>query len=210
MAAVLACGEDALLSHLSAAELWGLLSSSAGVSDVSIPRAPGRPQRRGIRLHRSRTLAPRDRTLRRGIPVTTPPRTIADLRRTASEAQWRRAVRQAEVLGLPTGLEGQTDRTRSELERLFLRLCAAAGLPRPEVNVRVDRHLVDFLWRDRRLVVETDGFRYHRGRVAFQEDRGRDLDLRARGYDVLRFSYRQVTDEPQLVIRSLSRALKSR
>jgi len=79
----------------------------------------------------------------------------------------------------------------------------------PEVNVRVGRFLVDFLWRDRCLVVETDGFRYHRGRQAFEDDRARELDLRAQGYDVMRFSYRQVTAEAERVAAAVRDALAS-
>ncbi len=95
------------------------------------------------------------------------------------------------------------DRTRSELEHLFLRLCRRYRLPAPEVNVRVGSLLVDFLWPEQQLVVETDGYRYHRGPVAFEDDRNRDLELRERGYEVLRFSYRQVTAEAERVAAAL-------
>jgi Protein of unknown function (DUF559) len=113
-------------------------------------------------------------TLRSGIPVTTPARTIADLHRVVSKRdkaglisprELRRAVRQAEVLGLPLGDEVASDRTRSDLERDFLRLCSRHDLPTPEVNVRIGSYLVDFLWRKQRLVVETDGYSSHRGAV---------------------------------------------
>lgn len=103
------------------------------------------------------------------------------------------------MLGLPVGSEASRDQTRSDLERDFLRLCKRHRLPMPEVNVRIGPRLVDFLWRERRLVVETDGYRYHRGRQAFEDDRARDLDLRSNGYDVLHFSYRQVSREPERV-----------
>jgi very-short-patch-repair endonuclease len=135
----------------------------------------------------------------KGIPVTTPARTISDLRRVVSERELRRAIRQAAVLGLPVCPEVVADRTRSDLERAFLRLCRCHRLPAPEVNVRVGAHLVDFLWRERRLIVETDGYRYHRGRQAFEDDRARDLDLRARGFEVVRLSEKQVAEEPKLV-----------
>jgi len=144
-----------------------------------------------------------------GIPVTTPARTIADLRRVASEKEVRRAIRQAAVLGLPLGRDLEPDRTRSDLEWDFMRLCRRHRLPAPEVNVRIGPRLVDFLWRDARLVVETDGYRFHRGRQAFEDDRARDLDLRARGYDVLRFSYRQVADEPERVAAVVGDTLRS-
>lgn len=209
----------AALSHRSAAELWGLLSPRDGAIDISVPSEAGRKTRKGIRLHRCRSLLPASVTSHRGIPVTTPARTIADLRRAASGGgrqgvitakELRRAIRQADVLGLPLGPDVVPDRTRSDLERLFLKLCRAHGLPEPEVNVRIDSMLVDFLWRDHRLIAETDGYRYHRGRTAFEDDRARDLKLRALDYDVIRLSERQVADDPERVAAVLRRALDGR
>jgi len=112
------------------------------------------------------------------------------------------------VLGLPLGDDEGRDGTRSDLERDFLRLCRRHRLPAPEVNVQLGPHLVDFLWRSRRLVVETDGYGYHRGRTAFQDDRSRDLDLRARGFEVIRLAEKQVDDEPQRVAEVVSAALR--
>jgi very-short-patch-repair endonuclease len=202
----------AALSCRSAASLWGLLPIAGGSVDVSISGDGGRRRRQGIRLHRSPSLLPADVTLRRGIPVTRPTRTIADLRRgmtssgrpgLISPKELRRAVRQANVLGLPIGDDDRRDRTRSDLERDFLRLCRRHRLPVPKVNVRIGPHLVDFLWRDRKVVVETDGYVYHRGRVAFEDDRARDLDLRGLGYEVLRIADRQIDDEPNRIAAAL-------
>jgi very-short-patch-repair endonuclease len=207
----------AALSHRSAAELWALLPARQGVIDVSILGYGGKKRRAGIRLHRSLSLLPAHVTLRNGIPVTNPARTIADLRRVVSKPgrsrlisprDLRRAIRQAEVLGLPLGDEIEGDRTRSDLERDFLRLCRRHGLPAPEVNVRVGPHLVDFLWRDRQFVVETDGYAYHRGRAAFEDDRERDLGLRARGFEVIRLAEKQVDEEPGRVAEVLAAALR--
>ncbi len=78
----------------------------------------------------------------------------------------------------------------------------------PEVNVRVAGREVDFLWRRQRVVAETDGYRYHRGSVAFEDDRDRDIDLRAAGCAILRFTYRQVTSEPRRVAASIDEALR--
>jgi very-short-patch-repair endonuclease len=195
----------AALSHRSAAVHWGLLPPADGPVDVAVPGSGGRKKRRGIRLHRSSSLLSAAVTLRAGIPVTSPARTIADLRRSAglsgkrrlvSHGELRRATRQADVLGLPIDLPSKGDRTRSDLERDFLQLCRRHRLAAPEVNVPIGRHLVDFLWRETRLVVETDGYRYHRGETAFQDDHGRDFELRTRGYEVLRLSERQVEMEP--------------
>jgi very-short-patch-repair endonuclease len=128
----------------------------------------------------------------------------------------RRAVRQAGVLGLP--IDGQTaigtgqgdDRTRSDLELDFLNLCRRHRLPAPEVNVRISSYLVDFFWRDRRTIVETDSYVYHRGEEAFQDDHGRDLDLKGLGYEVVRLSERQINEEPKKVVRILAALLCDR
>lgn len=207
MAAVLACGDDTVLSHRSAACLWGLLDPTRGQVDVMIATASGRDRRRGIRIHRSRSLAPKDTTRRHGIPVTTSARTIADLKRVASAAELRRAIRQAEVLGLRTGETARAEPTRSELEDRFLALCRRHDLPSPQVNARLGRYLVDFLWPERRLIVETDGYRYHRGALAFEEDRQRDVELRLQGYEVVRLTYRQVTETPDRAIAAVQAAL---
>lgn len=207
MAAVLACGEGAVVSHGDGAALWELLRAHRGPVDVTVPGRGGRDKRLGIRLHRSPSLTPADVTRRRNIPVTTPARTIADLRRVLPAEQLRRAIRQAEVLGLPLGGEAEHPIERSELEHRFLRLCRRHRLPLPEVNVKVGPFVVDFLWRDQRVIVETDGYRFHRGRLAFEDDRRRDAELRRLGYEVVRFSYRQVIDEPALVVATLNTVL---
>jgi very-short-patch-repair endonuclease len=219
MAAVLACGHDAVLSHGAAAVHWGLLRPLDGPIDVSIPSQRGRKAREGIRVHRCATLgkAPlstdgslrrlaRPVTVRDYIPVTTVARTIADLPSTLPPRLVRRAIRQAEFLKLPTGIE--TDRTRSDLEREFLRLCRRYGLPAPEVNVVIGGMTVDFLWRDARLVVETDSYATHGGTIAFEDDRERDLRLRRLGYAVHHISERQLGLEPAAVAADVAAALQ--
>jgi very-short-patch-repair endonuclease len=230
MAAILATGSSveksgsqgvldhwgAAVSHRSAAELWELLPMRAGPVEVSVASTGGRSKRAGIRLHRSRTISKADVTLRKRIPVTTPSRTIEDLRRAvvggatrvAAERELRRAMRQASVLGLPVDEETRRERTRSDLERDFLRICHLYRLPLPGVNMRVGPYLVDFLWRDRRLAVETDGFASHRGRQAFEDDRARDLDLCRRGWSVIRLSEKQVDEEPERIAETLAAALR--
>ncbi len=241
MAAVLACGQSsrmsagfapgalddqgvtmsildywgAALSHRAAACLWELLPPSGGPVDVSICGDSGRARRTGIRLHRSRLLLAATVTLRNGIPVTTPARTISDLRRASSGGarsispkDLRRAIRQANFLGLPIDEEARRERARSDLELDFQGLCRRSGLPPPEINVRVGPHLVDFYWRRRGLVVETDGYSAHRGRAAFEDDRGRDLDLRARGLDVIHIAEKQLNEEPRRVAEVVGAALR--
>ena len=222
MAAVLACGEGAVLSHGSAAVLWKLLRPIEGPVHVSVPSTSGRKRRLGIHLHRTPALAEpspspsslpirggrgrRLTTYRDRIPVTTVPRTIEDLDGYVPPRLYRRAKRQAELMG--HHLKGvESDRTRSDLETLFLALCAQHRLPPPEVNVKLGRWEVDFLWRSRRLVVETDSWTYHRGSVAFEDDHARELDLCTAGYTVLRFTDRQLEGEAERVMAIVAEAL---
>jgi very-short-patch-repair endonuclease len=146
-------------------------------------------------------------TVRDRIPVTTVPRTLEDIRATLAPSLVRRAIREAEFLGLALG-EIKTDRTRSDLERYFLRLCRRYGLPLPEVNVLIDGMTVDFLWRDACLVVETDSYATDGGTVAFENDRERDLRLRRLGYSVHHFSERQLEVEPAAVAADVAAALQ--
>jgi very-short-patch-repair endonuclease len=206
-AAVAACGEGALLSHRSAAELWRMLPIGAGPIHVTVPGSGGRARRRGLVIHHSSLLLPTDTTRRDGIAVTKPARTIADLKRTEPATLVRKALRQAAFLGLHVGNEGEGARERSELERRMLWTCRRHHLPAPEVNVPLGPFTVDFLWRDRRLVVETDGWEGHRGRQAFEDDRARDAFLRLQGYEVLRFTWRQVFEDPRSVVAVLRRYL---
>jgi len=149
-------------------------------------------------------------TSRKGIPVTTPARTIADLKGAVPEWQWRRAMRQAEFKKLDLGPAIETDGTRSDLERDFLRLCRRRGFPAPEVNVEVGGWTVDFLWREQGVAVETDFFDYHRGRIAFQDDHVRDLALRSHGFDVRRYSEQQLNERSEEVAADLRAALGGR
>jgi very-short-patch-repair endonuclease len=146
-------------------------------------------------------------TFRNGIRVTIPARTIADLKRTAPPYEVRKAIRQAEIAGY--GLDGiETDRSRSDLERDFLRICRRHRLPLPEVNVRIGPYRVDFCWRGQKLIVETDGYQYHRGRQAFRDDRERDVALGLRGYAVHRFADETITEDPDGVAATLRSLLR--
>jgi len=216
LAAALACsastssdGDRAgLVSHQSAAALWAILPAHSGPIHVTVRAGSGRKRHRRIVLHRSSTLGAADLTRHQGILVTRPSRTLRDLRRTGLHELYLRAARRAVDLRLverpaPTAEE----LTRSELERAFLALCRRHRLPLPEVNVRVQGYEVDFLWRERRLVVETDGFGFHRNRAAFEADRARDARLQALGFRVVRFTYRRVTESPREVAAELGALL---
>jgi very-short-patch-repair endonuclease len=218
MAAVLSCGHGAVLSHGAAAVHWGLLRPLDGPIDITVPTHSGRKRRRGLRIHRCATLGAPFRphgaekrpaplvTVRHRIPVTTVARTLADIPSTLAPYLVRRAIRQAEFLRLPTGIE--TDRTRSDLERYFLRLCRRFRLPPPEVNVPIGGMTVDFLWPEHMLVVETDSYATHGGTVAFEDDRERDLRLRRLGFSVHHFSERQLHLEPAAVAADVAAALR--
>lgn len=226
-AAVAACGPDALLSHRSAAELWGMLPPHSGDIDVTVTgRNPG--ARPGVRRHRTRTLEPRDIRHRQRIPVTSPARTIVDNARDpdleallaaaiAAQLVRSRQIEQA-IARCPTrpGVarlsailrqDGGPRLTRSWGERRILALIRKAGLPVPETNVPLHGYNVDALWRDQRLVVEVDGYEFHGGRAAFEADRARDATHVAAGYRVIRFTAIQLRDEPLVVIARLAAAL---
>jgi very-short-patch-repair endonuclease len=141
--------------------------------------------------------------------VTTPSRTLFDLRRTLTRPQFAAALRQAEFLGLPVDPGLQPDGTRSELEARFLSLCRRHRLPRPAVNVGVGGFVVDFAWPDERLIVEVDGYHAHGTRAAFEADRARDLRLKLLGYDVARFTWKKVQADPMGVVKAVRALLES-
>jgi len=232
LAAVLACGEGAALSHRSAAELWELLpGGGAGAAvDVTVCARNG-GRRPGIRVHRSRRLDSRDLTERERIPVTAPARTLLDLAETADtrelerafdEARVRKLVRSNDLRALlarspgrhgALALEGMLRRqegpalTRSEAEERMLALLRRAQLPSPEINVAVGRYEVDLLWRAERLAIEVDGYAFHSTPSAFERDRRRDADLQAIGLRVMRVTWRQITEEPEALIARVARAM---
>jgi Transcriptional regulator, AbiEi antitoxin/Protein of unknown function (DUF559) len=218
LAAVLALGAGAVLSHIAAGALWRLLSGAA-IVEVIVPTYAGRPRRDGIVVHRQRLPATHV-TIHRGIPVTTPIRTLLDLASVISLSALAECFEQAQVtLHMPPAplaaevvarprhrgnaklrriLEGAVDPAdvRSVLELRFLRLCAAHGIPRPEVNVRIGPWTPDFLWPDRRLIVETDGYEFHRTAAARRRDAAKDDFFRAAGFTVVRLTWADVTERP--------------
>jgi very-short-patch-repair endonuclease len=207
LAAVLAAGDGAVLSHTSAVALWEFLRPIQGPVHITVDAAVRRKQRPGLQIHRSRTLTPRDITRRHGIAVTTPSRTISDLRGTIDPYLFRRALRQAEIAGHQVPHLSAVRRTRSDLELLFLGLCERHGLPRPLVNHRVHGHRVDFLFPDQRVAVETDSWQYHRGSVAFEDDHDRDLTLRAHHITTRRYTGDQLEAASDAVAADLREAL---
>lgn len=231
MAAVLACGPGAVISHRDAAALHGLRSSARSVIDITSATRTGR-DRAGIQVHAGRTLAPPDRTTVRGIPCTSVARTLLDEAEVLDRRGLERDFEQAEVLRIFDlhAIDDVLDRaegrhgapalravlaeqrfeltlTRSELEERFLALCESAGVQRPRVNaiLHLDGHAdeVDFSWPDHRLIVETDGYASHGPRHAFERDRDRDRRLLLAGWRVVRFTWRQVIDRPGEVVGTI-------
>jgi very-short-patch-repair endonuclease len=224
MAAVLACGEGAALSHLSAAVLWGLLEDRGQRIHVT---ALGRRRVKGVVVHVSPLQG--ERLRRHGIIVTTPARTLVDL---ADVVQRRRTLErafdEAEYLGLDwqsaapkhgrrgSGLltsvlavhEPGSTRTLSDLEEDFLSFCDNKSFARPEVNSSIEGYLCDFVWREQRVVVETDGGRAHGTRRARRRDPIRDADLQIAGWRVMRIPSERLSREPDAVADQLRRLLK--
>jgi very-short-patch-repair endonuclease len=226
MAAVLACGPESVISHRTAAQHWRLQARRAGPIEISAPVAVDR-RPRGVLLHRRRSLAPGDRTVHVGIPVTTPIRTLVDIATQLGERQLEAAVNEADKRDLAhpeelrNALDGMTrqpgvgrlrrllDRrvfrlTDSQLERTFLGLVRSWGLPVPETRRVVNGFRVDFYWRALGLVVETDGLRYHRTPAQQTKDRLRDQAHTAAGLTTIRFTHVQIRYEREEVRQVLN------
>lgn len=230
LAAVLACGPGAVLSHRDAAELWGLRSSGAAAPiDVTVTRK--RAPREGLRLHRTRALAAQEVAAVEGIAVTSVARTLVDLAGVVRADALAKAVDRAEILRVFDGRAVEaalargagrrgtaalraviaTERsfTRSELERYFLALAEGHGLPWPRTNVRLLGHEIDALWEAQRLVVEVDSWAFHGTRRAFERDRAKDAALQVAGFRVLRVTHRRLRRDAKGVaadVRALLRA----
>jgi very-short-patch-repair endonuclease len=205
MAAVLAIGEGAALSHQSAATIWGFMRAPKGDVHVTVARR-GRRSRPGIRVHQTLSL---NAAVHNGLPLTTPARTLKDLARTLTNDELDRANEQAHILGLVIPDEDRfPEFTRSEGERRLKALCRAANLPMPRTNARVAGYEVDAYWPAQRLIVEIDGYRYHSSRQAFERDRRKDAALTAAGYRVVRITWRRLRYESYAVAAELAVLLR--
>jgi very-short-patch-repair endonuclease len=226
LAAVLACGAEARLSGRAAAHLLGLVKGPVPPPEVTTPlkrRVEGVTVRRGRRIDRA------DRTIHRGIPVTAVPRTLVDLAadlpldalaRACHEAGVRYRTTPAQVAAvmarrprtpgaakLRRVIEGDAHVTLSALERRFLQLIREQGLPLPQTNRPAGAHHVDCRWPERRLIVELDSYRFHHSRHAWEQDRRRERDARARGDDLRRYTWTDVFETPALTLAELRRLL---
>jgi very-short-patch-repair endonuclease len=227
MAAVLAVGPGAVLSHYPAAVLWALRPTREGAMHVTTGQRDrrGRP---GITIHRA-MLHPKDLTRRQGIPTTSAARTILDIAATEPTTELERAFNEAGLQRRisPRSLNEQFSRyphhkgtaalrqllaseprlTRSDAEILVLDLIRRAQLPRPETNTRIEGYEVDLVWRERKLIVEIDSWAFHSTRRSFEEDRRRDQRLLNNGWRVIRVTARQLTHQPEAVVATLATAL---
>ena len=234
IAAVMATGPGAVLSHLDAAALWKIYDAAGARIHVTTATRSSRTVR-GIQVHRARRLDPDDVAVKNAIPVTTVARTLVDLTDVLGSDRILRAVREAEFLGLldldtlnaavqrahgRRGLHmvkqalahhtpGQI--VRDELEHRFLELVRAAGLPAPETNVKIlargRRYEIDCLWREQRVAVELDGRAAHARTLAFEPDRRKDAALNAIGLRPLRFTWFRIVSEAGDVIAELDATL---
>jgi very-short-patch-repair endonuclease len=223
MAAVLSCGPHALLSHRSAAALWGMTHGTARL-EVVVPAGTTR-RRPGITVHRRAGLDVEDRRVVHGIPATDPVATLVDLGSCAPTWQMERVINEADRLdlvdpeALRLGIESLSRRpgigrlkhlldtqtfTDSGLERRFLAIVRSAGLPLPETQAWVNGFRVDFYWPHIGLVVEADGLRYHRTSGAQATDRRRDQTHTAAGLTTVRFAESQIRFEPHRVKATLA------
>jgi hypothetical protein len=232
MAAVLAAGPDAGISHRTAADALAILRSASARIEV-IVRGRGGRERKGVTFHRSPTLRPEDITTAEGIPCTNTARTLLDLADVVSARRLADAIEGAERLRVLDGwaIEAVLERagrrpaaaklrkalaayigappppTRRELERRAFEVFAEAGVPRPDVNVLVETaggpFEVDFCWPDRKLIVEADSYEFHGTRAAFERDRRRDQLLRRAGWTAVRITWRQLSERPAEVIEAV-------
>lgn len=225
MAAVLACGPHAILSHRDAAALWGILPSNRAPIEVTAPRQRRRP---GIDAYR-RVLPPDEVTTLDGIPVTTVARTLLDLAAVETAPRLERALNEAERLrladhtpltvlferhprskGIATlkGIAITETVTRSQFERDFLAFCDRHHIARPQMNVVIGAFTVDAHWPHANLVAELDGYEWHYGRAPFEADRERDRALLLAGIRTTRITWRQMTRKPRKLatdLRALTR-----
>jgi predicted transcriptional regulator of viral defense system len=232
MAAVLACGPRAVLSHRSAAWLWGFLPACPLKPEVSIPNS-GRP-RPAIWAHRIAPLEAWERRISERMPVTSPARTLLDLAASNRGRRLQQAIEKAkrldkldlaevdELLGrrrgaagtkrLRDGVEIYRDAafSRSRAELLFLDLVKRAGLPRPALNMFVAGHEIDAYWEAERFAVEVDGWDTHRTRQAFEADPLRQENLKLAGIDSIRITARRIEREPKAVGLALEKLLTRR
>ena len=234
LSAVLACGDAALLSHHSAAATWGIRPAFNGDVHVTVIGKETGRRRPGIKVHRVSELDSRDIRRFQGIPITSPARALLEIAPDLSDRQLERALDEALIKRLITHAAivavvnayphrrgvarlraaadpgRPTTETRSDGEEALLALIRRANLPAPEVNAKVGSYTADFLWPTQKVIVELDGYDYHRGRAAFERDHQRDAEHQRMGYLVIRITGRQLRHRSEEVLVQLATALARR
>jgi len=215
-AGLIAAGPTAVLSHRSAAALWKLIPSPPPFIEVTVTRR-GPRTRPGLVVHATR-IAPEVRT-QDSLLLTAPLRTLVDLaptqrshelERLCAEALFRKLVTQEQVDAARIIDPGLAAPTRSSFERTFRAALRKAGLPPPVTGHPILRYTADFAWPEERVIVETDGWESHGNRIAFEDDRARDAFLAARGWIVVRITWRRLKNTPMLVMVELAQTLARR
>ena len=234
LSAVLACGDTALLSHHSAAATWGFRPSFNGLVHVTAIGSDAGRERPGIRAHRVTALDPRDIRRYQNIPITSPARALLEiapdltdrqLERALDEALIKRLITHAAIAAIANAYQRYrgvarlraladpgrpTTETRSDGEEALLALIRRANLPLPELNAKVGNYTADFLWRHEKVIVELDGYDYHRGRAAFERDHQRDAEHQRMDHLVIRITGRQLAHQHEAILVRIATALAER
>jgi hypothetical protein len=235
MAAVLACGHGAVLSHFSAGNHWGICGSSRSIEVLRQSGGLKPESHKGVHLHQTRRLESYEVTVERGIPITVKERVLLDLAGRIDVKRLERMFvqaykredfswpRLARIITRRRGCKGvgklrrialevdpEALETKSPPEVDFLALWREIDCRVPSVNVLIDGHLVDFLWAEQKVVVETDSWNYHGDPLAFEKDHQRDVELTAAGYDVHRTTAKMLEREPERFLQNVRRALLTR
>lgn len=231
LAALLACGERSFISHRSAAFVWGLLKTPPPQVEVTVVRRCCK-SRAGLKVHRIQAIDRAEIDRHEGVWISTPARAVLEMASSASVDDLAEVINEGQGLRIltPQALEAVRRRnrgrrgmarlaqvigdedamtiTRSRAERAFLKLIRDARLPAPQVNQRLGRYEPDFMWREQRLIVELDSYRFHGGPGGFHNDREKDLVYRDAGFDVLRPTRNHVVHQPARVLVAVVRALE--
>lgn len=230
LAALLACGKSSLISHRSAAFVWGLIKEAPAQVEVSVVGRECR-SRKGINVHRIQAIDERELRRHEGLWISSPARALLEIAAilprhglgdAVGEGIGGRLVNRAQIeatlarnrgrrgsarLAEVSGDEDAMTITRSRAEKAFLKLMRESGLPMPQANQRLGRYVPDFMWRQQRLIVEIDSYTFHGGPNGFDSDHDKDLVYREAGFDVLRPTRSHVINEPMRILVLVAQGL---
>jgi very-short-patch-repair endonuclease len=230
-AALLACRDGAVLSHRSAGALWGLCGPPSDRAVHVTMLGSGNQNRKGITVHRTKRLDRHDVRIHKGLPVTSPARTVLDLAAELARRELERALdealatnitRRTQIIDAVNRLPGRhgattlktllnphrpSTRTRSHPEERLHQMIRQADLPEPEVNYQIGPYSIDFYWPEHQVAFEVDGYVYHAARTTFERDHRKDAYLKSRNIDTNRLTATQVEDEPLATIARITERL---